>query len=63
MCIRDRYNSVQARTLEAYRVDSRLAPNQDPTRPAELISKDGWKTVWSVAMEEEARQMLELGSH
>jgi len=58
-----RYNSVQARTLEAYRVDSRLAPNQDPTRPAELISKDGWKTVWSVAMEEEARQMLELGSH
>lgn len=56
-----RYNSVQATTLEAYVADSRRAPNQNPNRAAGVIEKDGWKTVWSVAMEEEARKMLEMG--
>jgi hypothetical protein len=57
----EKYNAVHANTLEIYLADSRRAPNPDPTRVSPLISKDGWKTVWSLAMEAEARKMLEGG--
>jgi hypothetical protein len=54
----EKYNSVDANKLEVYVMSSRHAATQDPTRVSPLVSKDGWKTVWSQSMEDEARAWL-----
>lgn len=59
--VNETYKAVQATKLEMYAKDSRRAPAQDPTKTSPLMSKDGWKTVWSLEMEEEARKMLQMG--
>ena len=56
----EKYNSVQANKLETYWTESRYARTQDPTRVSPLLTTDGWKTVWSQAMEDEARRMLNM---
>ena len=56
----DKYRSIQANSLEVFLASSRHAGNQDPTRVSPLITADGWKTVWSRTMEDEARKMLQV---
>lgn len=55
----EKYKSIQAKKLEVYMASSRHVGNPDPTRVSPLISSDGYKTVWSQAMEDEARKMLQ----
>lgn len=55
----DKYKSVTASRLEVFVTERTRTGSQNPNKISPLMSKDGWKTVWSTAMEEEARKMLE----
>ena len=56
----EKYKSIQAKSLEVFMTATSHVGNPDPTRVSPLISKDGYKTVWSQSMEQEARKMLEM---